>query len=124
SLICIFFSARQASYRTATPSPKLRQLALRDKYPLLLRLQFPNASSERRALPKSGTSVLEWNRAPTLVWQRMPRVALPTEMEAGYRLARANWTRFNYHARADYRRRAAAGGKRRSHPARNCRVCG
>src|SRR6266550_3427771 len=74
------------NYR-ATPSPKLRQLARRDKYPLLLRLQFPNASSERRALPESGTSVLEWNRAPTLVWQRMPRVALPTEMEAGYRLA-------------------------------------
>src|SRR5439155_1431837 len=66
---------------------KLRQLALRDKYPLLLRLQFPNASSERRALPESGTSVLEWNRAPTLVWQRMPRVALPTEMEAGYRFS-------------------------------------
>src|SRR5438477_12215585 len=54
----------------ATPSPKLRQLARRDKYPLLLRLQFPNSSSERRALPESGTSVLEWNRAPTLVWQR------------------------------------------------------
>src|SRR5437660_8821179 len=87
------------NHRTATPSPKLRQLARRDKYPLLLRLQFPNASSERRALPESGTSVLEWNRAPTLVWQRMPRVALPTEMEAGYRLARANWTRFKYYAR-------------------------
>src|SRR5438477_11057820 len=48
----------------ATPSPKLRQLARRDKYPLLLRLQFPNASSERRALPESGTSVLEWNCTP------------------------------------------------------------
>src|SRR5437016_1397347 len=51
---------------TATPSPKLRQLARRDKYPLLLRLQFPNASSERRALPESGTSVLEWNCTPDI----------------------------------------------------------
>src|SRR5437879_13866254 len=83
----ILYLLSRHNHRTAPPSPKLRQLALRDKYPLLLRLQFPNASSERRALPESGTSVLEWNRAPTLVWQRMPRVALPTEMEAGYRFS-------------------------------------
>src|SRR5437016_6944380 len=68
SISLIIYLLSRDNYRTATPSPKLRQLARRDKYPLLLRLQFPNASSERRALPESGTSVLEWDRVPTLAW--------------------------------------------------------